>query len=116
MPEIQEGQVWRYKNRPGEEASRAVVCRVEEVPKAGTVVHLCVEGVEIKNPAAPDGMNRVISHMPFALEAFEESVLELEATRPDLPDFEEGYAMWKSAFEQGEAGIFDVEIAEGIGS
>ena len=41
------GQVWTYKTRPGEEASRIIVCRVETDPKLGEIVHIHVNGLQI---------------------------------------------------------------------
>ena len=108
------GQVWKYQTRPGEEASRVVVCRVEPDAKLGTIIHISVEGVAIKTPASPDGLSRHIGHMPFARKALRQSVVALESTRESLPDYEEGYRIWKEGFDNGKAGIFTISVAEGI--
>jgi hypothetical protein len=108
------GQVWKYKTRPGEEASRLVVCRVESNEKLGPIIHIHVEGVAIKSPASPDGVSRVIGHMPFAERALLESVVSVEETRQRLPDYEEGYNIWKKAFDNGNAGIFTISVADGV--
>jgi len=34
--------------------------------------------------------------------------------RVDLPDYEEGYTMWKEAFDAGSAGVYTITIAEAI--
>ncbi|MHC4342423.1 MAG: hypothetical protein ACYSX0_19690 [Planctomycetota bacterium] len=114
VDEFRPGQVWTYKTRPGEEASRLIVCRVETHAKTGTIIHIHVEGVAFKNPASPEGVGRTIGHMPFAATALRESVKTLESTRESLPDYEEGYNAWKGAFDTGHAGTFTVSVAEGI--
>jgi hypothetical protein len=41
-------------------------------------------------------------------------VTTLEATAAELPDFEEGYAQWRAAFDQGQGGIWTASVAEAI--
>lgn len=113
--DFQPGQVWTYKTRPDEQESRVVVCRVERDQKLGAIVHVQVEGVAIKSPSSPGGVARIIGHMPFAEKALRASVVNLEATRQALPEFEDGYATWKQAFDAGDAGVFSVSVAEGVG-
>jgi len=109
------GQVWTYQTRPGEEDSRLTVLKVEEYDKLGTIVHIRVDGVAQKNPHAPDGVSSVIHHMPFDAEAIRKSVIELVDSGAPVPDsFEEGYAIWKEAFDKGEAGVFTITVAESI--
>ena len=33
---------------------------------------------------------------------------------PSLPEFEEGYSIWKEAFDQGRAGVWTGSLAECI--
>jgi len=74
-----------------------------------------VDGVAQKNPHAPGGVSRVIHHMPFAAEAISKSVIELAASDLRVPaSFEEGYGLWKEAFDKGKAGVFTVTVAESI--
>jgi hypothetical protein len=71
---FQAGQVWGYKTRPGEDSSTLTVVKVESHPKLGTIVHLTVNRVRVRNPAAPGGYTDVIGHMPFTEEAVRRSV------------------------------------------
>ncbi len=48
--------------------------------------------------------------------ALEKSGLKLLKEKVDLPDFEEGYQMWRQAHDAGKAGAFSVTVAEGIGA
>ncbi len=59
------GQVWRYKTRSGEEASRVIIGRIEKSPKIGTIVHVKLTGLQIKNPDAPGGHSSVMTHAPY---------------------------------------------------
>jgi hypothetical protein len=112
-PKFQPGQVWTYRTRPGEKASRLTILRVEPYG-SGTAVHVYVSGVSIINPAAPKGKSTFISHMPFTEEAIDKSVLQLVDQSEQLPRFEEGYATWKEQADQGKAGVFTVGVAEAI--
>jgi hypothetical protein len=108
------GQVWTYNTRPGEEASRIVICRVESDPKLGQIVHIHVKGVRIKNRSAPGGSNDQIGHMPYSGEALRKSLIKLESTGTPLPDFEEGYRQWRGAFDKGKAGVWTAPVSEAI--
>src|SRR4051794_1654276 len=112
MSRFEPGQVWSYHARPGEEASRLTVVKVEPHDKLGTIVHIRVDGVAQKTPG---GVSRVIRHMPFAEEAIAGSVVELLASGAPVPaSYEEGYRIWKEAFDEGKAGVFTVTVAESI--
>ncbi len=113
MSEFSAGQTWRYKTRPGEEASRVVVCKVETDERFGKIVHVYVEGVAIKNPHLAGGV-KIIAHLPFAEGALRRSVVTLEGMRLPLPGYEEGYKTWKQAFDAGKAGIFTIPVAEAV--
>ena len=114
MIEFSAGQTWQYKTRPGEEASRLVVCRVDADRKLGTIVHVYVEGVAIKSPRAQGGVTRVVHHLPFAAEALRNSVGAPGAHRDDLPDYQDGYDTWRQAFDSGKAGVFTISVAESL--
>jgi hypothetical protein len=108
------GQVWTYNTRPGEEASRIVICRVETDPKLGQIVHIHVNGLRFKNKHAPGGISNEIGHMPYAADALQKSVVKLESTSAVLPSFEDGYQEWRNAFEEGKAGVWTAPVSEAI--
>jgi hypothetical protein len=115
MVRFQTGQVWSYRTRAGEEDSRLTVVKVEDHERLGTLVHIRVDGVAQKNPHAPDGVSRVIHHMPFTEEALGRSVVELVAADAPVPaTFQEGYGIWKEAFDRDKAGVFTITVAEAI--
>jgi hypothetical protein len=108
------GQVWTYTTRPGEEGSRIVICRVEEDPKLGEIVHIHVNGVRLKNKHAPDGFSDQIGHMPYSGDALRKSVGKIERAGTALPHFEDGYQEWRSAFDNGKAGVWTASVSEAI--
>ena len=99
------GQVWSYKTRPGEEASRLYVCEVEHYEKYGVIVHIYVEGLKIQNPhgtTAEERLIPVVGHMPFLERALDESVLTLEKEGVEIPPYHRGYARWRKDFLAGK--------------
>jgi hypothetical protein len=107
-------QVWMYQTRPGEEASRIVICRIETEPKFGEIVHIHVTGLRFKNKHAPGGSSDQIGHMPYSGDALRQSLTKLESTEAALPAFEDGYQQWRSAFHKGNAGIWTAPVSEAI--
>jgi hypothetical protein len=108
------GQVWTYNTRPGEDASRIVICRVETDPKLGEIVHIHVKGVRLKNKHAPGGTSDQIGHMPYSGDALRKSLMRLESTGTALPNFEDGYQEWRGAFDKGKAGVWTASVSEAI--
>ena len=109
----QPGQVWSYQTRDGEEESQLVILRLDADPRLGTIVHVYIDGVSIRNPHAPSGVATEIGHMPFAEAAIDESVVQQVGTR-QLPDFQEGYDAWREAFDAGRGGVFSIPAAEAV--
>ena len=50
--------------------------------------------------------------MPISPDALKESVTELVNQTESLPNFEEGYEIWREAFDSGKAGIFTISVKE----
>jgi len=114
MPPFAPGQIWQYNTRPTEQASRIIICRVESDPNAGQIVHIHVTGIRLKNKHAPGGASDQVSHMPYSAEALQKCLTHLESTTTKLPDFEDGYHEWRTAFDQHQAGIWTAPIAQAI--
>src|SRR5215813_8200534 len=95
------GQKWSYRTRPGEETSYFIIVKIDNDPRLGRIVHIAMRGLKIKNPRSPDGVSDSINHMPFAEAALEKSEVKLLQEKTELPDFEEGYQMWREAFDAG---------------
>lgn len=108
------GQKWSYKNRPGEEESYLIILKIDKDPKLGNIIHIAVHNLKIKNPRSPDGFTNKVGHMPFSQEAIDKSGLKLLQEKTDLPDFAEGYQMWRRPFDDGRAGIYSITVAEAV--
>ncbi len=112
-------QEWSYKARSGEEGSSLVICKVETHSEMGTIVHVTVRGLNIKNPLQKTGFSDVITHLPFTEAAIDNSVVKVLSKNHKLPedlqeDFQLAYADWAAAFEQGKANILNSTVAETI--
>lgn len=112
-PAFSVGQVWAYKTRPHEGASRLTIVRIERFGR-GNAVHIHVSNVSIRNPASPIGVSTFITHMPFAETALADSVVRRVEAKGPLPDFEEGYAAWKKQATARRAGLFNIGVAQAI--
>jgi hypothetical protein len=108
-PRYRVGQVWHYQTRPGEEASRVIIGRIEKIEGIGTVVHVKLTGLELRGP---QGVATVMFHAPVAEAYLSASVTELTGERGDLEGFAEGYGMWRAAYRDGKAGVFTLTLFE----
>jgi hypothetical protein len=108
------GQQWSYSARPGEEKSYLIIVKIDDDPKLGRIIHIALRGLKMKNPHSPDGFSEDVNHMPFLQDAIEKSGLKLMKEKVDLPDFEEGYGMWRKAFDEGRAGAYSITVAEAV--
>ena len=55
-----------------------------------------------------------MNHLPFAEEAIANSAVKMLKEKAELPDFEEGYGLWREAFDQKRAGIYTITVAEAV--
>ena len=108
------GQKWSYKARPNEEKSYFIVVKVENHPKLGNIIHIAVRDLRMKNQRSPDGISDKVNHMPFTEEAINKSAVKILKEKVDLPDYKEGYDIWREAFDAGRAGIYTITLAEAV--
>jgi len=101
---FQAGQVWELKPIPGHPDAQITILQVDVTEAAGNIIHIAVSGLNL----ATGGSS--IAHMPFKESMVVASIGKLITGRGPVPDFAEGYAMWKE--EKG--GFFTVSVAEGI--
>ena len=106
--------MWSYKTRAGEEESYFIVVKIDNDAKLGTIVHIAMRGLKIKNPRSPDGISDKVNHMPFTEDAVNQSALKLLKSKVELPDYEEGYQMWRDAFDDERAGVYMITLAEAV--
>ena len=108
------GQVWQYETREYETESRLTVCKVEQHETLGEIVHIHLDRLAIASKNAPDGVLRTVSHAPFLAESLRESLVALETTHGELPDFERGYNMWAKSNIYGEAYVYAIPVAASL--
>ncbi len=107
---LQIGQEWEFTARPGDPHPTLVIVRMDSLPKVGEVIHVSIRGVRLRNPRAPGGYSDQMAHMPFSRTALEGSLTRLLHESVPLPDFEDGYAQWKSA----RGGAFAISVREAL--
>ena len=107
-----ERQKWAYKTRPGEESSTVIINKVEAHPKLGNIYQISVTGIRIKNPAGQRGVQVELPHFPVSLTTLEQSLTNFIGQTKPTPGYLDGYNEWKAAFDQGNAGIFTITVAE----
>ena len=108
------GQIWQYHTRKGEEKSTLTIVAVERHKKLGRIINIHVGGLRVKNPNADNGFSGEIQHLPFSKEAIDKSVTKLVGTAKQLPEYKDGYDEWRSAFDDGRAGVFSITVKESI--
>lgn len=116
------GQVWEYKTRPTEADSTLTVLKVDTVNNQ-RIIHVAVHGLRMKRAThmtvgarrtaiAELDIGDSIGHMPIAEQTLAESVTRVVRVEDKLPPFQEGYDLWKAAFDKGEGGYFTIPVAK----
>lgn len=108
------GQMWSYKTRPNEKNSFFIVVKVDVNRKLGNIIHIAVQNLKMKNPNSHTGFSDRANHLPFAEVAINESAVKLLKKKVDLPDYEEGYNLWKEAFDNKRAGVYTITLAKAV--
>ncbi len=87
------GQIWTYTTRPEEPNSTLTVLRLDRSAKMGLIVHVRVDGLEMRNPRG----ERVehVMHMPFYRAALLGSIGKQVGTAVPLPTLE-GLEVWQN--------------------
>jgi hypothetical protein len=106
-PKYSPGQVWSYKTRKGEDASTITILRVETLPKIGTIIHIRIDGITVKNCSGGPTLH-TIEHSPFSKDAIDRSVLEIVGQKQNLPDYKNGYLDWRTHC----GGVYTIPVAE----
>ncbi|MBI1345063.1 hypothetical protein GC163_02100 [bacterium] len=102
------GQLWAFTPPNKQPNARLTILHVEDGGQYGTIVHIAISGLSYG-----DGQSQ-IQHLPFTESAIERSVTTLERETGSVPDYTEGYQLWRQAFDAGKAGIFTGTVAEAV--
>ncbi|WP_415773728.1 hypothetical protein [Pseudomonas sp. LB3P38] len=109
--ELKVGDIWAYKNRPGEDGSTLTILKIENYPKLGKVVHIRVDGFRMINPVTGNEFNDM-PHLPFQAKTLERSITHRVGETAEIPDFKQGYAAWRVAFDEEKAGVFKISVSK----
>ncbi len=107
--ELKVGQIWEYKTRPNETKSTLIIVQIDD-----SVIHVSVNGLHVKDPAADDGVSESIMHLPLDIKAFNLSKTKLIGYTEKLPEFEEGLGDWLRAKKRGEAKAITLPLKDVI--
>jgi hypothetical protein len=107
-----EGQVWSYRTRPNEGASTLLIGKIEKDPTLGVIYHISISGLSIRDSRAESGVRHELPHIPVSQQTLQSSCLQLLGNAAPNPNFAQGYAEWKKAFDQGQAGVYSISVAE----
>lgn len=105
--DLEPGQVWSYRTRPGEEQSRLTVLEVETIEGIGEVVHVAIDGLSPPNPVDPTRPNTGVGHVPVASEVLRASLVA-HVGDADGPLDLSGIAYWRQATGGTSAYTLDV--------
>lgn len=107
------GQRWRYKTRPSDATSTALIIAVDEY--AGQIViNVSLDEILVGSPATP--MSVVA---PIHLDQLHQSVTTLVDEGHDVAQLDQGLEEWRSLVRESKAGYFTTSlsaIAERIAS
>jgi hypothetical protein len=109
--DLKVGDIWAYKNRPGEDGSTLTILKIENYPKLGKVVHIRVDGFRMINPVTGNEFNDM-PHLPFQVKALERSITHRIGETAEIPDFSQSYAAWRAAFDEGKARAFKITVRQ----
>lgn len=108
------GQIWKYDTRTGEDSSTVTILKIEKYEKNDTIIHIRVDNVKVFSPQSATGYSNVVGHLPYAKNALRKSLTKLVEQTNNLPDFSEGYNLWKEAWDIGIGGYWTVDLKEAI--
>ncbi len=110
--DFQVGQAWSYDARPGEEASKIYIAKIDRDLASRTIYHIYIDGLKLKNPLIEGGLQDHLSHVPLSREALEASVTGEPKPVLAVPNIAEGYVLWREAFVKGQAGVFTFPVKQ----
>ncbi|MGY3232455.1 hypothetical protein ACVWWJ_003939 [Luteibacter sp. HA06] len=114
-PDYAEGQVWTYDHRAGEDDSRVVIRKMGVEAEDGEVFHVSILGVKLRNHRVPGGAQPAMHHAAVLRTTLDKSLRELTSASDQDQAWENGYAVWRQAYDNGDAGVFELSIAEILG-
>ena len=114
-PDYAVGQSWSYQTRPNEDSSRIAIRRIDIEPEDGEVFHISILDVKLRNHRVPGGLQPAMNHAAVARATLDASLVEVKGAADSDESWRDGYAVWRQAYDNGDAGIFEIPIPEILG-
>lgn len=114
-PDYAPGQSWTYRTRPGEEDSRLAIRKIDVEPEDGEVFHVSILGVKLRNHRVPGGLQPAMHHAAVSRATLDKSLLDVDGSADADESWRDGYAVWRQAYDNGDAGVFDLEVKDILG-
>lgn len=114
-PEYAPGQAWTYRTRGDEEASRLMIRKIDIEPEDGEVFHVSLKGVKLRNHRVPGGFQPAMHHAVMNRAALDRSVVAMVGEADSDEAWMDGYAVWRQAYDNGDAGVFDIPADQILG-
>lgn len=109
------GDRWKFATpRAGSRGATFTILKIESDGAQGTIIHVSIDGIRIPSARAPGGFIEAIGHMPCTRVAIVASSPTIVEKGGALPAFEEGYRMWREAFDSGRGGVFSISLADAV--
>ena len=105
-----EGQVWEYDTRKADTGSLIKVMRIDDLPGAGRVIHICVIGLKLPYPAGPGGILVEVPELPMTPSAMDASVRKLSKRKGTCMRFANGYKIWREEYGRGQIGTVTIPL------
>jgi hypothetical protein len=106
------GQVWTYHVRPGDESSTLQINKIDQDPTLGAIFHISVFGVHISGSRSTGNIASELPHLPVSKQTLDASVEALSSNPYRQVAYEQGYSIWRQAFDSGHGGVYTITIAE----
>ncbi|MER8531594.1 hypothetical protein NKH61_11105 [Mesorhizobium sp. M1005] len=106
------GQTWTYRGAMPV-SSRVIIGAVDNLDgESQSIVSISVTDAPIPNNGK---QLQTIPHLPIAADVLRESVVELEGVG-SIPDgFNNGYSLWRQAYDNKKGGYFTISVEEIVG-
>ncbi|WP_194866991.1 hypothetical protein [Pseudoalteromonas sp. PPB1] len=95
------GQVWTCRSLSPDREHKAHIISIDEFSDDNII------GIVVISEGSADS-----PFMPFSLEAFSASAIELIDCGRGSDCFKDGYMYWKELYIAGEAGVYDISVDE----
>ena len=99
------GQAWLFQTKENNNACKLIILKCETLNEQ-SIIHIAIKTSDSRSDEF------LIQHLPMSKAAIEHSVITLQETDTVLSDYTEGYRQWRTAFDKGEAGVWEIAVCD----